>query len=141
MSILKKGNPYAINESGRNVESAFSEADWIWTGGKTRLPFHVSYFRHVLSMKESGKKVMLRCCADSRYILWVNGVRLGAGPARSNRSNPYFDTYEIGSLLKKGGNVIAFLVQPYLLILPLLAGLLDFRFDFRHLSRPTGSPS
>jgi uncharacterized protein YybS (DUF2232 family) len=50
-------------------------------------------------------------------------------------------------LKKRGGSrplrmivIIAFLLQPYLLALPLLAGLLDFKFDFRTPRVPSPPP-
>jgi hypothetical protein len=53
----------------------------------------------------------LRCAADSKYRLWVNGAHIGTGPARGHAEHPYADTYRIA--LTPGANTIAFRVQHY----------------------------
>jgi hypothetical protein len=58
-------------------------------------------------------RVPLRVSADSRYLLWVNGVEVGRGPIRSQPRRLRYDEYDIAGLLRPGRNVIAALVTYY----------------------------
>ncbi|QYX76626.1 alpha-L-rhamnosidase-related protein [Streptomyces akebiae] len=58
-------------------------------------------------------RVPLRISADSRYVLWVNGVEVGRGPIRSQPRRLRYDEYDIADLLRVGRNVIAVLVTYY----------------------------
>src|SRR6185369_14086435 len=49
----------------------------------------------------------LHISADSRYILYLNGVRLGFGPARNYHYHYEYDSYDIAADLVPGVNVIA----------------------------------
>jgi hypothetical protein len=55
----------------------------------------------------------LSITVDGRYIAWVNGERLGAGPVRSSPLFKRYDTHDLSGRLKPGGNVIAILVHTY----------------------------
>lgn len=57
--------------------------------------------------------VILNVTADSRYYLFINGIRVGMGPARSWPAFLSYDEYRIGHYLRKGKNVIAVLVNHY----------------------------
>lgn len=51
--------------------------------------------------------------ADGRYQLFVNGVRIGRGPARSSSTQGVLDSYDLAPWLKTGRNVIAVLAHSY----------------------------
>ncbi len=87
-----------------------SNAKWIWCDGEKHDVFQFCYFRKSFYV-EKNITAVLNCCADSRYRLYVNGRYLGFGPARGKSASPYYDCYKIQ--LKKGENLIAFLVQHY----------------------------
>jgi len=48
---------------------------------------------------------------DGRYKLWINGARIGCGPARSSPVFQRADRLEVGATLRAGDNVIAMLVH------------------------------
>lgn len=48
--------------------------------------------------------------ADSRYVLYCNGQRLGRGPAKGDIHHHFYDTYDLSPLLVEGRNVISALV-------------------------------
>ncbi len=48
--------------------------------------------------------------ADSRYILWCNGHRVGRGPAKGDIHHHFYDTYDLSPWLVVGENVLAALV-------------------------------
>jgi hypothetical protein len=91
---------------------------WIWTRGKAGETFHFAYFRKTFDSPVAqpptagSDSAVIRCAADSKYRLWVNGEYVGFGPARGNPRNPYYDTHAVR--LKKGRNTVAFLVEHYL---------------------------
>ncbi|MFC3800267.1 family 78 glycoside hydrolase catalytic domain [Cohnella sp. GCM10012308] len=55
----------------------------------------------------------LRIFADSKYIVYVNGVYAGRGPCRSDPRWQYVDEVDVGGLLRPGDNSIAVMVLYY----------------------------
>lgn len=55
----------------------------------------------------------LEIFADSRYLLFVNGERVGRGPGRATAAFPRVDRYELRDHLQSGDNVIGVLVHVY----------------------------
>ena len=64
-------------------------------------------FRKTFEIKKAVKSAKVRLFADTRYVLYVNGIRAGRGPARSDPRWKLYDTLDISSLLKVGENVIS----------------------------------
>lgn len=56
-------------------------------------------------------RVILRIAADSRYVAFLNGDCLGAGPVRGTDERFFFDSYEIAPLLAAGANWLALQVH------------------------------
>lgn len=86
------------------------EAEWIWSAGALKQPFHVSYFRGAFVL-EKAATAKIHCAADSKYRLWLNGTSVGLGPARGHPAHPYYDTHTVA--LPAGQSVIAVQVQHY----------------------------
>jgi alpha-L-rhamnosidase len=91
------------------------EAQWIW-GGTEESPrnewrcFRKTFY-HPSDTWDGGQ---LSITADSRYVLYVNGVKVGRGPMRSWPSEQSYDTYDIAHLLKSDQpNTLAVLVQHF----------------------------
>lgn len=92
------------------------KASWIWTGGEESPRNEWRCFRKQFSIPtaDAGRPVQLKITADSRYVLYVNGVTAGRGPVRSWPFELSYDEYEIGHLLRPGAdNTIAVLVMHY----------------------------
>lgn len=53
----------------------------------------------------------LHLTVDGRYRAWLNGRRIGDGPARSSPWYKRFDQLEVGSMLEPGANVLAVLIH------------------------------
>lgn len=70
--------------------------------------------------------VRLRITADSEYWVWINGVWVGHGPARSFPWRWRYEEYEVSDYLRQGENVIGVLV--------LGSGISTFRY----VSAPAG---
>jgi hypothetical protein len=103
-------------------------ADWIWeplelsrSDGAPGVPFFqnrafknlFTYFRKTFDQSAAVNKAVAHVSADSRYRLYVNGHYVGRGPARFDPTWPYYDEYDITSLLRPGKNSIAALVHYY----------------------------
>lgn len=76
-------------------------------------PFHRTIFRTTVALDVVPETVPARLTADSRYVLTVNGVEVGRGPARSQPRRQKFDEYDLAPVLREGANTIAVLVTFY----------------------------
>lgn len=83
---------------------------WIWL---PEAPSGIDVFvfaRREFTVSSAGW-VRARITADARYILYLNGVRIGRGPIRSEPRDRTFDEYEVA--LRAGVNVIGVLARHY----------------------------
>jgi hypothetical protein len=72
----------------------------------------VNFVRHV-TLPSSPSQARLHFSADTRYKLFINGVRVAVGPTRSSPLIWYYDTLDIAPYLKPGENEIRFSVLRY----------------------------
>jgi hypothetical protein len=72
----------------------------------------VNFVRH-LALPSTPTQAKLHFSADTRYKLFVNGVRVAVGPTRSSPLIWYYDTLDIAPYLKHGENEIRFAVLRY----------------------------
>lgn len=85
-------------------------ARWIWDGGEADPRNAVRLFRKEFNLADSAPEALIHIAADTRYILWVNGRRVGRGAPQSQPWHQYYDTRPVGEMLVKGANCIAVLV-------------------------------
>ncbi|HEY3396294.1 MAG TPA: family 78 glycoside hydrolase catalytic domain [Armatimonadota bacterium] len=88
----------------------FTQAQWIWTEGD---PAPMNYYlaaRREFDLEAAPASALLQITADSRYLLFVNGRRIGPGPNRCWPWDYQYDTREIAPYLHAGRNVIAVLI-------------------------------
>jgi hypothetical protein len=103
-------------------------ADWIWIQRPALPPpvirgFSVRpveedlnrfvYFRKTFTLPSRPASSAFHVSADGRYQLWVNGQRVGRGPARCDPDEQSYDTYELSRFLREGPNLIAVLAHTY----------------------------
>jgi hypothetical protein len=89
-----------------------SSAKWIWGRGSDPQEFNrYQVFRKSFTADPFQGTTKLYITADSRYVLYLNGERLGQGPVRSWPFDQKYDVYDLTSRLKKGKNTIAVLVR------------------------------
>lgn len=81
------------------------EAQWIWLPKDMQKDVMLARRSFVLSEKPKSSK--LRITASSKYELFVNGIYVCQGPARSASHHQSFDILEVAPLLRTGKNVIA----------------------------------
>jgi alpha-L-rhamnosidase len=86
---------------------------WIWDSGEP-YPFH--YFlmiRRSFELREPAAGARIRITCSGRYILYVNGVYMGRGPARSAPQWKSYDVHNLTHLLRAGRNTVAVLGYHY----------------------------
>lgn len=71
------------------------------------------YFRKEFYVPERHGSSILRASADGRYILFLNGKRLGRGPARCHPDWQYVDPFDTKDLIRPGKNILSALVHSY----------------------------
>lgn len=69
--------------------------------------------RRAFSLDSVPAEVVARCSADSRYVLWVNGVEVGRGPVRGHPQRLHYDTYDLAPFLTRDENCVAVLARFY----------------------------
>ena len=87
------------------------QAHWIWGLDDDREENQYRVFRSAFDNGEQNAKTELHITADSRYVVFLNGERLGQGPPRSWPSQQTYDTYDITGRLTPGRNILAVLVH------------------------------
>jgi len=66
----------------------------------------VLHFRRSLELASVPVSYQVRVSADNRFILYVNGHRVGDGPARGDLSHWRYERFDLAPLLHTGLNLI-----------------------------------
>jgi hypothetical protein len=67
-------------------------------------------FRRDFDLASVPAHAMVRVSADNRFILYVNGSRVGAGPARGDPAHWRCETYDLAPFLRAGHNHLGAMV-------------------------------
>ena len=82
-------------------------ASWIAPADTPPNDYGVYAFRKSFELAEKPPRFVIHLTADNRYRLFVNGEPVTIGPARGDLMHWCYESIDIASLLKAGGNVIA----------------------------------
>ena len=63
-------------------------------------------FRRTLDLPSVPASYFVRVSADNRFILWVNGKRVGDGPARGDLTHWRYEKFDLKPYLQAGSNLI-----------------------------------
>jgi hypothetical protein len=66
----------------------------------------VLHFRHALTLTAMPANYPVRVSADNRFILYVNGHRVGDGPTRGDLAHWRYERFDLAPLLQPGANLI-----------------------------------
>jgi hypothetical protein len=66
----------------------------------------VLHFRRSLDLKAVPASYVVRVSADNRFILYVNGQRVGDGPARGDLTHWRYERFDLAPYLRAGSNLI-----------------------------------
>jgi hypothetical protein len=94
-------------------------AKWIACPGADPRSPSVYHFRKRFALKAVPGIFAVHVSADNRFVLFVNGVRVGDGPAQGDLDHWRYETYDIGPLLRPGDNVVAATVWNYGTLAPM----------------------
>jgi alpha-L-rhamnosidase len=85
-------------------------AKWITSGDAPARDEAVLYFRKHVEIANPARRFVVNVSADNRFVLYVNGQRVGSGPARSDLAHWRYETFDVGPMLKAGANIFAAVV-------------------------------
>ncbi|MEM9930135.1 MAG: alpha-L-rhamnosidase [Bacteroidota bacterium] len=88
-------------------------ASWITHPTAPATEFAVVNFRRTFNLATLPDSLPVLVSADNRYQLFVNGQRVGEGPARGDLLHWRYEQYDLKPYLKAGDNVIAAIVWNY----------------------------
>lgn len=94
------------------MKSVHWEAKWIWVDDKKNQKNCWACFRREFDYSRGAvgsERVVLNITSDSRYIVYVNKIKIGFGPPRFWPGEQFYDTYDISDCLENGRNVICIL--------------------------------
>ena len=66
----------------------------------------VLHFRRSVTLPSMPATYVVRVSADNRFILYVNGKRVGDGPARGDLGHWRYEKFDLAPMLKAGENLI-----------------------------------
>jgi alpha-L-rhamnosidase len=89
------------------MSKPFTQAQWIWNTTDTAARFGVRRFRGRFTA-ETATRITCLVSADNRYVLYLDGVQLGRGPARSGLRSYNYETYSVD--ITPGEHVFAAIV-------------------------------
>jgi hypothetical protein len=79
----------------------------------------VLHFRRALTLAAVPASYPVRVSADNRFILYVNGHRMGDGPARGDLAHWRYERFDLAPLLQPGQNLITATVWNFGVYAPL----------------------
>ncbi len=82
-------------------------AAFVWPSTERPDGWRTALFRREFDVANPPGSRRIVVTADNRYILWLNGRRLGRGPLKGTLSRYHAETYELAPLLRPGRNVLA----------------------------------
>lgn len=88
-------------------------SDWIACPGAVARSPGVYHFRKRIALPAQPAHFVVHVSADNRFVLFVNGIRAGEGPARGDLDHWRYETYDLGPLLRAGENTLAATVWNY----------------------------
>src|SRR3974377_411866 len=79
----------------------------------------VFHFRKTINLPAKPTHFIVHVSADNRFLLYVNGRRVGEGPARGDLTHWRYETFDLEQDLQKGANVIAATVWQFGIFAPI----------------------
>lgn len=81
-------------------------ADWVThPTAPLREPL-VLHFRRTLTLDAVPASYVVRVSADNRFVLYVNGERVGDGPARGDLTHWRYERFDLAPFLRTGRNLV-----------------------------------
>ena len=84
----------------------------IWHPAKPGVNEHVQFLDN-FCLARTPESTLIRVSADSRYVLWLNGHRIGLGPYPDFPAHRKYDSFDVTELVVLGDNQLAVLVNHF----------------------------
>jgi alpha-L-rhamnosidase len=65
------------------------------------------HFKKAIEIKAVPPHFVVHVSADNRFVLYLNGERVGDGPARGDLNHWRYETFDLGPMLRVGANTLA----------------------------------
>ena len=79
----------------------------------------VFHFRKIIHMDAKPARFPVEVSGDNHFLLYVNGMRIGEGPAKGDLAHWRYETFDLAPALHPGDNVIAVTVFNFGIYAPL----------------------
>src|SRR3569833_3950144 len=102
------GASSAVDQASSQPDPQHRDRNAAWVTHPTaplREPL-VLHFRRVLQLASVPASYVVRVSADNRFVLFVNGSRVGDGPARGDLTHWRYERFDLAPHLKAGHNLI-----------------------------------
>jgi alpha-L-rhamnosidase len=113
------GTTPAANPNPSDSAHRTWHAAWVTHPTATLREPLVLHFRRSLELAAVPTSYPVRVSADNRFILYVNGRRVGDGPARGDLSHWRYERFDLAPLLHAGHNLIAATVWNWGILAPI----------------------
>jgi hypothetical protein len=77
------------------------------------------HFKKTFRLSQHYKRFMVHVSADNRFVLYLNGERIGTGPARGDLAHWRYETFDLASGLLMGDNTLTATVWNFGVYAPL----------------------
>jgi len=83
------------------------KAQWISCPDAPERDAGVFHFRKTVSLPDQPKSFIVHVSADNHFILFVNGERVGIGPAGGDLAHWRYETFDLAPVMHQGENIVA----------------------------------
>jgi hypothetical protein len=88
-------------------------ASWLACAGAPERDPGVFRFRRLVELPKVPQRFVVHASGDQRFVLFVNGQRVGVGPARGDLYFWRFETFDLAPHLKAGQNLLVAVVWSF----------------------------
>ncbi len=110
LTAMLAAGTLAESQLPSDLKAQLWPAKWITSDDAPARDESVLYFRKHVELASPPPRYIVNVSADNRFVLYVNGQRVGAGPARTDLAHWHYEVFDVGPLLKSGDNVFAAVV-------------------------------
>jgi hypothetical protein len=121
LALLLSGNflPAVATATPGSTGRQHWTAEWIAHPTAPLRESGIFHYRKVIHLLAKPEHFRVEVSADNHFLLYVNGVRIGEGPAKSDLPHWRYETFDLAGALHPGDNVIAATVWNFGIYAPL----------------------